>query len=182
MLTKLLAKSHYLILLPVFGALSGAVVIFVYDIITTFVLAFQVFALGAYTEEGLKDVAVAFIKLLDLFLLGTVLYIVAMGLYELFIDPHVPMPAWLHISSIAVLKEKLLNVVAVLLVVSFLGVATEWKGGTDILFYGAAIGIVVAATAFLLYVQDEDHTPPAGGSDGSSGHGGGHGSGHGGGH
>ena len=155
MLTRILAKSHYLILLPVFGALIGAVVIFVYDIITTFVLAAQVFTVGAYNEEGLKDVAVAFIKLLDLFLLGTVLYIVGLGLYELFVDPNIPMPAWLHIDSINTLKEKLLNVVAVLLVVSFLGVATEWKGGDDILFYGAGIGIVVIAVAALLYVQKQ---------------------------
>lgn len=155
MLTRILAKSHYLILLPVFGALIGAVVIFAYDIITTFVLAARVFTAGAYNEEGLKDVAVAFIKLLDLFLLGTVLYIVALGLYELFIDPNIPMPAWLHIDSINTLKEKLLNVVAVLLVISFLGVATEWKGGDDILFYGAGIGIVVIAVAALLYVQKQ---------------------------
>jgi uncharacterized membrane protein YqhA len=151
----MLAKSHFLILLPVFGALVGALVIFVYDIITTFMLAYQVFTVGAYNEEGVKDVAVGFIKLLDLFLLGTVLYIVAIGLYELFIDPHIPMPAWLHIASINTLKEKLLNVVAVLLVVSFLGVAIEWKGGTDILFYGGAIGIVVASVAFLLFVQNK---------------------------
>jgi uncharacterized membrane protein YqhA len=159
MLTKILSKSYFLILLPVFGALIGAVVIFAYDIITTFVLAVRVFTLGAYNEEGLKDVAVAFIKLLDLFLLGTVLYIVALGLYELFIDPNIPMPAWLHIDSINTLKEKLLNVVAVLLVVSFLGVATDWKSGDDILFYGAGIGIVVIATAVLLYVQNksDDH-------------------------
>ena len=155
MITRILAKSHYLILLPVLGALIGAVVIFAYDIITTFVLAYRVFTLGAYNEEGLKDVAVAFIKLLDLFLLGTVLYIVGLGLYELFVDPNIPMPAWLHIDSINTLKEKLLNVVAVLLVVSFLGVATEWKGGDDILFYGAGIGIVVIAVAALLYVQKQ---------------------------
>ena len=157
MLTRLLGKSHYLILLPVFGALLGAVVIFVYDIITTVVLTVQVFTAGAYNETGLKDVAVAFIKLLDLFLLGTVLYIVALGLYELFIDPQIPMPAWLHIDSINTLKEKLLTVVAVLLVVSFLGVATEWKEGTDIFYYGGAIALVVAAVALLLYVQNRTH-------------------------
>ncbi len=168
MLTRMLAKSHFLILLPVFGALVGAVVIFVYDIITTFVLAFQVFSVGAYNEEGVKDVAVGFIKLLDLFLLGTVLYIVALGLYELFIDPHIPMPPWLHIASIDTLKDKLLSVVAVLLVVSFLGVAIEWKDGTDILFYGGAIGIVVASIAFLLFVHNVSH------GKGSSDEGGGH--------
>lgn len=153
MLTRILAKSHYVILLPVFGALIGAVVIFAYDMITTFVLAMRVFTVGAFNEEGLKDVAVAFIKLLDLFLLGTVLYIVALGLYELFIDPKIPMPEWLHIDSLNTLKEKLLNVVVVLLVVSFLGVVTDWKGGTDILFYGASIAIVIAAVALLQFVQ-----------------------------
>jgi uncharacterized membrane protein YqhA len=154
MLSRILTASRYLILLPVIGALIGAVVIFTYDIVTTITLAVEVFSRGAFNEEGLKDVAVAFIKLLDLFLLGTVLYIVSLGLYELFIDPKLPMPDWLHIDSLNTLKEKLLNVVVVLLVVSFLGMAIEWKGGTDIFFYGAAIGIVIAAVALLLYVQN----------------------------
>lgn len=153
MLSRILTASRHLILLPVIGAMVGAVVIFTYDIITTIVLTYGIFTRNVYNEEGLKDVAVSFIKLLDLFLLGTVLYIVALGLYELFIDPKIPMPDWLHIDSLNTLKEKLLNVVVVLLVVSFLGVVTEWKGGTDIFFYGTAIGIVVAAVALLLYVQ-----------------------------
>jgi uncharacterized membrane protein YqhA len=142
MLSRILTASRHLILLPVIGALIGALVIFTYDMITTIVLAVEIFTRGAFNEEGLKDVAISFIKLLDLFLLGTVLYIVSLGLYELFIDPKIPMPDWL------------LSVVAVLLVVTFLAALTDWKSGIDILYAGAATGIVVGAVALLLHVQN----------------------------
>lgn len=155
MLTRLLAHTKYLILLPVVGALISAVVIFVYDIFTTVMVSWDVLTSDSFGDRGLKVVAVSFVKLLDLFLLGTVLYIVALGLYQLFIDPDIPLPRWVQVKSIDTLKEQLLNVVAVLLVVAFLAEAIEWDGGTDILAYGGAIALVVAAVAVLRFAQSD---------------------------
>lgn len=153
MLTRLLGHTKYLILLPVVGSLLSAVVIFVYDIISTVVIAYDVLTQGSFGASGLKAVAVAYVKLLDLFLLGTVLYIVALGLYQLFIDPDIALPRWARVRSIDTLKEYVLNVVAVLIVVAFLAEAIEWDGGMDILGYGAAIALVVASVALLRFAQ-----------------------------
>ena len=78
-------------------------------------------------------------------LLGTVLYIVALGLYDLFVDPGLPVPAWLHICSLDDLKSKPTQVIVVLLGVTFLGAAVEWDGGTDILELGVAVALVITA-------------------------------------
>ena len=83
--------------------------------------------------------------MIDFFLLGTVLYIIAMGLYELFIDDKLPMPKWLHIESLDNLKEKLVTVIIVMLAASFLGEVVEWTGGNDIFYLGAAIALLIGA-------------------------------------
>src|SRR2546430_666113 len=83
--------------------------------------------------------------MIDLFLLGTVLYIVALGLYELFIDDRLPMPAWLLIQDLDDLKNKLIGVVIVLLGVTFLGKVVTWDGDRNILFFGGASALVIIA-------------------------------------
>ena len=153
MLSRFLSASRYVILIAVFGALVGAVVVLLYAAVSTVLATVSVFTQPDFSIEASKKVAVAFIRLVDLFLLGTVLYIVALGLDELFIDPDLPTPSWLHIDTIASLKEILLGVVVVLLVVSFLAEVTVWKGGIDILYYGLAIAVVIAAIVALMYVQ-----------------------------
>ena len=104
--------------------------------------------------------------MIDLFLLGTVLYIFSVGLYELFIDQGLPMPGWLRITTLDDLKERLLGVVAVLLAVTFLGSAVTWKGGTDILALGLAIGVVLFVVSLTIAIMARTHsgTPPPHGS------------------
>ncbi len=58
-------------------------------------------------------------------MLAVVLYIMAVGLYELFIDDNLDLPAWLVIHNLEDLKEKLVGVVIVVLAVFFLGRVIE---------------------------------------------------------
>jgi uncharacterized membrane protein YqhA len=87
---------------------------------------------------------------LDLFLIATILYIVALGLYSLFIDGTLPLPGALKVSSLQDLKRMLAEGVLVVLLVLFLGRAAEWERGIDILYFGIGVGLVIAAVALLL--------------------------------
>ena len=89
-------------------------------------------------------------NLIELFLLGTVLYIIALGLYQLFIDRDIYLPPWLEIRTIDNLKERLLSTVVVMLAVSFLGFVVTWDGTMNILALGVAIGLVLASLAYIL--------------------------------
>jgi uncharacterized membrane protein YqhA len=151
MLRQILSSSRFLVLIAVIGAFIGATVTLVFGGIASVNLAIGIFANGDYTESGAKLVSVAFIEMIDIFLLGTTLYIMALGLYELFIDPHLPVPSWLHTGSMEQLKEKLMAVIAVLLGVSFLGEATEWNGDSNIFSFGAAIALVIFSLGFLMF-------------------------------
>jgi uncharacterized membrane protein YqhA len=161
MFGRILAGTRYLILVAVLGSLVGAVTTILFGGITALVTSLHFFQTGNYTMAGVKQVSVDFIEIIDLFLLGTVLYIMAVGLYELFIDPDIPLPAWLHTESLDVLKEKLLGVIVVLLGVSFLGEVSEWQDADEILHLGLAIAAVIIGFAVLLFtpIFSKHHQP-----------------------
>ena len=150
MLRRALAASRYLIFIAIIGTFLASIGILVYDGITIVSIIIDAFIHGAFSETGAKHVAVETIELIDLFLLGTVLYIVALGLYVLFIDDTLPVPRWLEIANLDDLKEILLRVIAVLLAVAFLGYVVDWNGSSNILALGVAVGLVLFALGFLL--------------------------------
>lgn len=167
MIRRIIASSRYLIIIAVLGAFLAAAATLIYGGITVLYVIGDAFVHHDFTPVGVKHFAVDAIGLIDLFLVGTVLYIVALGLYDLFIDDHLPMPQWLHIRTLDELKEKLIGVIVVLLAVTFLGEVVEWKGGdTSILSLGIAIALVIAALSLLLIFNthgsqaSSDHAPP----------------------
>ena len=150
MLRNILASSRYLFVVAILGIFLAAIAVFVYGGITVISIVFGAFSHGPFSADGAKHLEIEAIELIDLFLLGSVLYITSLGLYELFIDDSLPMPRWLIVTSLDDLKERLIGVVIVLLAVSFLGHVVDWDGTTPILSLGVAIGIVIFALAFLL--------------------------------
>jgi uncharacterized membrane protein YqhA len=166
MIRGILASSRFFILVAVLGSFLASSVALVFAGISTIVVAVQTFKEADFSDKGTKYLAVELVTLIDLFLLGTVLYIVSVGLYTLFIDANVPMPAWLRITTIDDLKERLLGVVSVLLAVTFLGNAVPWQGGTEILSLGLAIAAVLAAVGLLLSVLSRTHAAHADGTTG----------------
>lgn len=156
MLRTILASSRFFIAIGVFGAFVAAVSLIIYAGLVVFQVTWDAFSQDISPEHA-KTLAVEFIELIDLFLLGTVLYIVALGLYELFIDDKLPMPRWLLIRDLDDLKDKLLGVIIVLLGVTFLGKVVTWDGNTDIVYFGAAIAAVIAALGGFVAITRKGH-------------------------
>jgi uncharacterized membrane protein YqhA len=149
MLQRILSGSRYLVVIAVIGSFLTSVAVLVYGGVRSLVIVFDVFTHGTFTDDGAKYLSIESIELIDLFFLGTVLYIIALSLYELFINEHLPMPSWLVVTNLDDLKGKLLGVVTVLLSVTFLANVVTWNGSVNILALGAAIGLVLFALAFL---------------------------------
>lgn len=151
MVQCLLARSRYLIIIAVVGSFLAALTLIVYGGIEALVLVVETVTTGTVSSKGAKALALAFIELVDLFLLGTVFYIIAMGLYELFISDAIPLlPSWLEIHDLDDLKDKLASVVVVVMGVLFLGQVVTWDGQRDLLGYGIAIALVIAALTYFL--------------------------------
>jgi uncharacterized membrane protein YqhA len=152
MVKQVLASSRYFIAAAVVGSFMAAIVLIVSGVIAVVNVSWDALRHPNTDVAEAKHLAVDFMQLIDVFLLGTALYIIALGLYELFVDPELPMPGWLRIHDFDHLEEKLISVIIVLLAVTFLGSAVTWSGGSDILQFGAAIGIVIVALGFALMV------------------------------
>jgi len=150
MLKPLLASSRFLVLAAVLGSLVAALALFAYGVAETIAVVIDTIAKAEVSSKGAKTLALAFIEIVDLFLLGTVLLMIAVGLYELFIDSNLQLPDWLQIRTFDDLKNKLVGVVIVVLAVLFLGLVVSWDGERDLLRIGAAIAMVIAALTYFL--------------------------------
>lgn len=149
---RLFASSRYFASFAVAGAFLSAVTLYVYGTLVVLKQILATIATLEITIEGAKHLQVVFIELTDVFLLGTVLFIVAFGLYQLFLQPDLPVPGWLKIRNLDQLTERLIEVVGVLLSVTFLAYAAERTTQTSVLEFGAAVAIVIAALSLLLVV------------------------------
>lgn len=156
MLRPLLNASRYLVLAAVLGSLVAALALFVYGVVETIVVVVDAVAKAEVSSKGAKALALAFIEIVDLFLLGTVFLMIALGLYELFIEENLALPQWLSISSFDDLKNKLVGVVIVVLAVLFLGAVVSWDGSRDLLGFGAGVALVIAALTYFLSTAKAD--------------------------
>lgn len=150
MLRHILTSSRYLVLIAVLGSFLASLVVLLYDGITVIGIIVELVTHLSFTTDGAKKLALECIQVIDLFLLGTVLYIIALGLYELFIDIDLPVLPWLVITSLDDLKAKLTGVIIVLLAVTFLANVVNWNGSTNILALGLAVGLVLFALGYIL--------------------------------
>lgn len=146
---QVLAASRFLILLAVFGCLLLAVTLLVYGAYSSVTIALDA-ARGGFANGSGKKLLLACVEIVDLFLLATVFLITGLGLYSLFIDDTLPLPAWLEIHTLDDLKAKLLGVVVTVLAVLFLGQAETWDRESDLLGFGGGIALVIVALTYFL--------------------------------
>ena len=136
--------TRFFILAPITGLAVAAIVMTGVAVVDVVKLTGE--ALSGHGE--ISTLVVGFIEVADIFLLAVVLYIMSVGLYELFIDDNLPLPAWLVIHNLEDLKEKLVGVVIVVLAVFFLGRVIESEHPLDVLYLGGGISAVIASLAY----------------------------------
>lgn len=156
MIKKILTSSRFTVLIAIAGSFLASFASLLAGGIRTLQILAEMFGMLS-SAKGLKVVAYSFVEVVDLFLIGTLFYIIALGLYELFIDENIAVPEWLVIHSLDDLKAKLINGVIVIMGVYFLGALINWDGKTDLLQLSAAIALMVAALTFFQFVQSQSH-------------------------
>jgi uncharacterized membrane protein YqhA len=149
-LLRLLARSRYLILTAVLCTLVAATALLAYGALETVAIIRSIVDTSISGPKGAKVLILACIELTDLFLLATVLYVIAIGLFELFIDDRLDLPNWLEIHDLNDLKEKLIGVLILVMGVVFLGQVVTWNGDRDLLGFGGGIALVIAALTYFV--------------------------------
>ncbi len=144
----ILESSRFIVLLGIVGTFLASLALFLFGFAGVFYSAYDAITMSSpFAQDNLKQLSINLIQTIDIFLLATVLYIIALGLYELFIDDALELPSWLEVKTLDDLKSRLLGVVAVILPVTFLGILVDWKQGKDILWVGLAVSVVLVSIA-----------------------------------
>jgi len=144
---RMVASSRFFVLLATISLFLAFMAVMVSTIVVTVITIVNALSQDMTQNELIGKL----IKQADYALLATVLYVLALGLYSLFVDDRVPMPGWLRISDLGHLKELLAGVVVVAIAVIFLGEALTWDGVSDLLAPGLASAAVIAALAMFLW-------------------------------
>jgi uncharacterized membrane protein YqhA len=142
--SRVAGATRYFVIAPIAGLAVAAIVmtaVAVYDVVKI--------TLSVFTgHPDISTLVVGFIEVADIFLLAVVLYIMSVGLYELFIDDNLDLPPWLVIHNLEDLKEKLVGVVIVVLAVFFLGRVIESQDAKEVLYLGGGIAAIIAALSY----------------------------------
>ena len=147
------ASSRFFAAFAVIGAFLASAALYIYGTFVVITTIWETVALREISVDGAKRLQVAFVQLTDVFLIGTVLAIVAFGLYQLFLDPGLPVPNWLRIDDLDQLTMKVMEVVGLLLGVTFLAYAVEFRLSANVFEFGIAIAAVILALCALLLVS-----------------------------
>jgi len=153
MLKKLLENGKAIALLPSLSLFVGAVFLGLYGIYVLFETLYKVL-----TDQSARDTAVLatkFISVMDIHLLSVILYIFAVGLYELFVG-ELKLAPWLKIETIDQLKSKLASVIVLILAITFTKNLVEWKNPLDTLLFGLAVSAVIGVLIFYYKIKSED--------------------------
>lgn len=146
---KILSGCRYLLWGAVVGCLIltlGAIVMGLGRVVTGFM--YNLSKLDFSPKAG-KLIVIKIIEIIELFLVATVAYIAAVGLYKLFINKNFKLPGLLNIGNLNDLESKIIGVIVAALAVSFLGQAAE-DNPTDILNIGIGIGAVIISLALFV--------------------------------
>ncbi len=141
MLKKLLERGGLVIVIPVITLFISAILFGLYGAYLAVATGLKFFTYPEYRE--VTTLAPQFFSVIDVFLLSLVLYIFALGLYELFIGK-LNVPQWLSIESVDQLKAKLASVVILFVAIAYVKLLVDWQNPVETLLFGASTGILIA--------------------------------------
>jgi uncharacterized membrane protein YqhA len=150
MLRHVLSSSRYLVVIAVASTLLGSAALLLYGAVQIAAVVVRTARAGSVSSSGAKALALGVIEAADVFLISIVLFIIAQGLYALFVSDTLPLPQWLEIHNLDDLKAKLISVVIAVLAVLFLGEVVKWDGERELAGLGAGIALVIAALTYFL--------------------------------
>ncbi len=146
MLRKLLEVSRFLLVLPVIGSLLLTIGIVVMGLGMVLVQAWDLLAKGEFSAKAGKQLTMTVISTIDMFLVGAISYIIAVGIYKLFISQdEVQLLKRIKIEKLEDLENKIIGVVVVALAVGFLGEAMEAVDAQAALYGGIGVAVVIVA-------------------------------------
>ena len=149
---KILIWSRNLLWIPIIGSLLLTLGCGIIGILMIGSRTYHILDYGEFSPKVAKNVAMTTIETIDLYLIATVAYITAIGLYKLFISKeNLEMPIKVKIPDLKALKDKIIGVVIAALGVTFLGKVAQEEVSSDLMYVGIGIAVVIIALSFAIH-------------------------------
>lgn len=149
---KLIGLTRFAVFVPALASIIGALLLMAQGSIEMI----RVFAVAVTNQVSLKESIVEVLTAVDAIMLGTVLLVIGYGLYELFVDADIKVPAWLQVKDLDDLKSKLIGVVVAIIAVVFVGVFVDANRADEVLAYGVGAGALVLGLAIFAFTTKKD--------------------------
>ena len=149
-MAKYLENCKYIVLIAVFALMVAAAATFLWGGAKT--INFLLILFNNNSDESL--ITLYLLEVVDTFLIGTVLFIFSIGLYDLFIYK-LDLPEWLLIDNLSKLKAKLSDVIILFMAVKFLKRLIDGKSAIDTLSVGLAVAVVAGVLILFNRVSTE---------------------------
>ncbi len=147
----LFSVIRYVVGTAAIGIVIGSTVLMLLGVFG--VVAVLYFSLTGADVGVLDELRIALIEATDLFLVSTTLYVIAAGLFQLFVNPNSSrhFPTWLRVDGLHALEDRMIGMVVAVSCVVFLTLLMEWHGQFDIMAAGIGVGSVIAAASLFVY-------------------------------
>jgi uncharacterized protein (TIGR00645 family) len=160
-----LFSCRFLVLIPVLGVLASSIVMFLKGCIEVVQGAVSFWRVVSFQPTPLddKNVILAFIPAVDNYLFATILLIISMGLYELFISEIDPKsrknktrPNWLRVHDLDDLTSRIGEVVIMILIVNFFkqSFSLNYERPFDLLALGGGVLLISGSLVVAHHVSD----------------------------
>lgn len=147
----LIEKSRFIAYLGVLVLFVCSLTAYILGVYKTFKTVAEIATLKAQDDFAL----IALFNCLDAILVATAFLVISISLYELFIG-ELEVPDWMLVRNLDELKSKLAFVVVPVMSVKFLQKLLQGENALDILYYGIAIGLIIAALAYFNFVNEKE--------------------------
>ncbi len=151
-MNRLLGSARYVSVIPAIATILGGLLLMVQGSIEIFRLIINV----TLHHTELKLTFTQMLTAVDGILLGTVLLVIGYGLYTLFIDDGLTVPAALQVRDFHDLKAKLTGVVVAIISVIFVGVFVDTTRASDVMACGVGAGAILTGLALFSFATRDE--------------------------
>jgi uncharacterized membrane protein YqhA len=150
-LGSLIGRSRVIVLFAVIAVLLAAFSLFLIGTLQAFTSVWDAWSRVFDEHLGFTRLTVQFLEIVSTMLKAVVFYLIGVGLYSLFIAP-LNVAVSLGVETLHDLESKVINVVIVIMAVTFLEHFILWEAPFETLQFGAALALAVGALVlFQLY-------------------------------
>jgi uncharacterized membrane protein YqhA len=141
---RILGRTRFVVLIAVAAVMLIALSLFILGTVEAINAIWHAWARMFDGKLHAADLTVEFLEIVTVMMKAVVFYLIGVGLFSLFITP-LNVTVALGVRTLTDLEEKVINVIVVILSVTFLQHFIRWSNPLETMYHGAALAMVVIA-------------------------------------